>query len=99
MYEKDAPMACKPESKQTEAQRILDKFDHNIDGLDKITNVILNRVTALGGFERVPSEACDGGKPPQKCDCFINELDLRLEKLQRFVEAYDAIRYNLEILV
>lgn len=86
------------EKKQTESQRILDSFDYELDELDKIASTIVNKVTSLGGFKPSKCEACDAQKPPQGSH-FINDLDVRLGKLQRLVEAYDAIRYNLEKLV
>jgi hypothetical protein len=99
MYEKDSPATCKGEARQTEAQRILDKFDYKLDAIDLNTKTIIDKITTLGGFELLKSEASDSGKPSQQSNCFINELDLRLERLQRLLEAYDAIRYNLERLV
>lgn len=99
MYEKDSAACCKGEQKQTETQRILDKFDYKIEMLEKTTSVIIDKVTTLGGFEKLEAKSCDAIKPAQQSNSFISELDVRLEKLQKLLDAQDAIRYNLENLV
>lgn len=82
---------------QTESERILMALDYKLDALDKIGTSVVTKVTALGGFELLKCEGCDAKKPQQNSS-FIGELDLRLERMQRLIETYDAIRYNLERL-
>ena len=81
----------------TESERILQALDYKLDVLDKIANGICSKITTLGGFEKLPSDPKDSEKPAQGGN-FIGELDVRIERLQRLVEAYNAILYNLERL-
>jgi len=82
---------------QTESERILKALDYKLDVLDDTAAIIITKVTFLGGFELLKSEAKDNQKPAQGGN-FISELDMRIERLQRLIEGYEAILYNLEKL-
>jgi hypothetical protein len=82
----------------TETERVLSTFDYKLEALDKIAGTIVNQITALSDFDHLKAEATDARKQVQGGN-FIGELDIRIEKLQKLVEAYDSIRYNLERLV
>ena len=82
---------------QTESERILKALDYKLDMLSYTAAIIITKVTFLGGFEKLPSDPKDSEKPAQGGN-FIGELDVRIERLQRLIEGYEAILYNLEKL-
>jgi len=82
---------------QTESERILSTLDYKLDILDKTASAMVGRVTTLGGFELLKQEASEAKKPNNGGN-FISELDIRIERMQRLIEGYEAILYNLERL-
>lgn len=100
MYGQPASDNCKAAEcvkGQTESERILQALDYKLDTLDKIASAMVGKVTTLGGFELLKSEATDARKPAQGGN-FIGELDIRIDRAQRLIEGYEAILYNLERL-
>jgi hypothetical protein len=82
---------------QTESARILDRFDYNLERLDKLCTNFTLRVTNAVGFDLRPTneELKEG---PHEGN-FIFELDGRLSNLQKFIDKLDDIEYNLSRLV
>lgn len=87
----------KAEAKLTETERVLSNFDYKLDSLDKLCSDITTKVTSAVGFEVRPTDESLKEGPQQ--GNFVYELDGRLSRLQKLIDKFDDIRFNLSRFV
>jgi hypothetical protein len=91
-------METEPIKQRTESERILSSFDDKLEILDKFSLQISQQVTNAVGFDLRPQgETIKDGQ--QDNNNFISELDNRLSRLQKLIEQFEEIQYNLSRLV
>ena len=84
---------------QTESERILNAFDTKLEILNNLSLQITQQVTNTVGFDLRKGSEAELKNALKEGSNFIGELDSRLSRLQRLIEAFGEIEYNLSRLL